>query len=116
MGVDVDEAGSDDLAACVDFLGASAEAFADRDDPVAVDCDIRDKGRAARTIDDGAAANHQIIHVRLPNLLADFLVSRENLSSKSPDANKRAKAPRCCYRSEERRVGKECYRKCRSRL
>src|SRR3546814_4406683 len=46
MGVDVDEAGSDDLAACVDFLGASAEAFADRDDPVAVDCDIRDKGRA----------------------------------------------------------------------
>src|SRR3546814_3422974 len=69
MGVDVDEAGSDDLAACVDFLGASAEAFADRDDPVAVDCDIRDKGRAARTIDDGAAANHQIIHVRLPNLL-----------------------------------------------
>src|SRR3546814_12713320 len=70
MGVDVDEAGSDDLAACVDFLGASAEAFADRDDPVDVDCDISDKGRAARTIDDGAAANHQIIHVRLPNLLA----------------------------------------------
>src|SRR3546814_9177387 len=47
MGVDVDEAGSDDLAACVDFLGASAEAFADRDDPVAVDCDIRSEAHTS---------------------------------------------------------------------
>src|SRR5690606_34029883 len=66
MGVDVDEARGDDLAAGVDFLCAPAELFADRDDPVAVDRDIGDKGRAARTIDDGAAANHQTIHARLP--------------------------------------------------
>src|SRR3546814_15534402 len=101
MGVDVDEAGSDDLAACVDFLGASAEAFADRDDPVAVDCDIRDKGRAARTIDDGAAANHQIIHVRLPNLLARFFSF--------------TRKPIIKLSSDERRVGKESVSTCRSR-
>src|SRR3546814_9135469 len=62
MGVDVDEAGGDDLAAGVDVFAARAQVFADRDDPVAVDRDVGDKGRAARTIDDGAAANHQIIH------------------------------------------------------
>ena len=89
MGVDVDEAGGDDLAGGVDFLASRAEVFTHRDDPVAVDRDVRDKGRSARTIDDGAAANHQIMHVRSP----DFLVSRRNLSSKSRDANKRAAAP-----------------------
>src|SRR3546814_9008636 len=59
---------SDDLAAGVDVFAARAQVFADRDDPVAVDRDVGDKGRAARTIDDGAAANHQIIHVRSPKL------------------------------------------------
>ncbi len=67
MGVDVDEAGGDDLASGVDFLGASAQVFPHCDDPVAVDRDVRDQGFPTRTIDNGTAANHQIIHVCSPD-------------------------------------------------
>ena len=72
MGVHVDESGGDDLAAGVDFLASRAEILAHGDDAVAIDRDIRDKGRSARTIDDGAAANHQIMHVRSPKLLGQI--------------------------------------------
>lgn len=66
MGVNVDEAGGDDLAARVDFLAPGAEVGADRDDAIALYRHIGHHGRTARAIDDGAAANHQIVHLALP--------------------------------------------------
>ncbi len=66
VGVDVDEARRDDLAARVDFLAPRCQILAHRNDAVAVDRDVGDERRAARAIDDRAAANHQIMHVRLP--------------------------------------------------
>ena len=70
MGVDVDEAGGDDLAAGVEFVAPYTEIFADRDDAITVNRDIRDKGRSAHTIDDGAAAYHQIKHPESPDLFS----------------------------------------------
>src|SRR5690606_32252612 len=80
MGVDVDEAGGDDPAARVDLLAARADVGADRDDAVAVDRDIGDKGLRARTIDDRAAANHQNMHAACPDYLALSFVAGRNLS------------------------------------
>ncbi|BBB09734.1 hypothetical protein SPYCW_2750 [Sphingopyxis sp. EG6] len=70
MGVDVDKAGGDDLAAGVDFVAPCTEVFAHRDDAITIDRDIRDKGRAARAIDDGTAAYHQIKHPESPDLFS----------------------------------------------
>src|SRR3546814_6396467 len=66
MGVDVDEAGGDDPAARVDLFAPGGQVRADRDDAVPIHRDIGDEGLAARTIDDRAAANHQIVHIRSP--------------------------------------------------
>src|SRR5690606_30687228 len=76
MGVHIDETGGDDLAGGIDLGASGAQIFADRDDAGPVDCDVRDKGVAARSVDDRAAANHQIMHIRSP----DYLVSWRNLS------------------------------------
>ncbi|GAA0866320.1 hypothetical protein GCM10009115_28560 [Sphingopyxis soli] len=72
MGVDVDEAGGNDLAGRIDFLACGAKVPADRDDAVARHRDIRNERRAARSVDDGAAAYHQIMHPDSPV----YLVSR----------------------------------------
>ena len=60
MGVDVDEAGGDDLAGGVDLAPGGAADLADLDDAVAVDRDVALEGRRARAVDDGAATNNQI--------------------------------------------------------
>jgi hypothetical protein len=60
VGVDVDEAGRDQLALGVDFLGAAFCDLADHSDAVAGDADIGFDGRTAGAIDDGAAADDQV--------------------------------------------------------
>ncbi len=47
-------------------LAPGAEVGADRDDAIALYRHIGHHGRTARAIDDGAAANHQIVHLALP--------------------------------------------------
>ena len=61
MGVDIDKAGGDDLAAGVDLLPARAAHLADNADAVAIDGDIADIRFAASAIDDGAATDDQIM-------------------------------------------------------
>src|SRR3546814_8338940 len=67
MGVDVDETGSDDLARRVDLFAPGADVRSHRDDAVALDRHIGHERLAARAVDDGAAANHQIVHLSLPS-------------------------------------------------
>ena len=59
MRVNVDEARRDELAACVDLLGALGNAVADGRDPAVDREKIRLIGIATRTIDDRAVADHQ---------------------------------------------------------
>jgi hypothetical protein len=58
--VDIDEAGGDQLALGVEFLGPAAGDLADGGDCVADDADIGFDRRAPGAIDDGAATNDQI--------------------------------------------------------
>ena len=60
--VDVDEAGRDQQAAGVDLAPALADVVAHRGDGVAVDGDVGLAARRAGAVDDGAAADHEIVH------------------------------------------------------
>ena len=60
MGVDIDEAGGDEFALGVDFLGAACGDVTDRGDAVANNTDIGVARGAARTVDDGAATDYHI--------------------------------------------------------
>ena len=69
MGVEIDEAGRDDLAFGVDLLLAAARGLGlDGGDPIAGDQYVGLIGLAATAIDDGAVAYDQvdISHRRLP--------------------------------------------------
>ena len=66
MGVDVDKARRDDPAGRVDFLATLVFDLADGRDQALVDCDIAPERRAARSIDDGSAPDHQIMHFDSP--------------------------------------------------
>src|ERR1700722_13439822 len=60
MGVDVDEAGCDRQAACVDFVGGRANDAADRRDLAVGHGDVSLERRAAIAVHDGAAADDEI--------------------------------------------------------
>jgi hypothetical protein len=66
VGVDVDEAGCDDVAGRIDLLESGDIDRADGRDHAAVDGNIRVPGRATSSIDHKAATNHQIMHCRSP--------------------------------------------------
>ena len=61
MGVDVDEAWRDELAARVDFLRASAGELANSGDPAVLHRDIGLDHRAAKAVGDRTVADHEII-------------------------------------------------------
>ena len=64
MGVHIDPAGSDEQALGIDFPLARADVAADVSDLVAVDGQIADERWSASAIDDGAAANNEVMHER----------------------------------------------------
>jgi hypothetical protein len=61
VGVDVDEAGRHERAVGVDRAVRRARDAADRDDPVALDRNVAGESGSARPVDDGAAADHEIV-------------------------------------------------------
>ena len=70
MGMDVNKAGGDNFAAGIDLFAALRRNAADRSNQPAVDGDIACETGFARTIDNRAAANDQIMHV--PTLLCQI--------------------------------------------
>src|SRR5204862_466805 len=60
VGVDVDEAGGDQLAARVDFFGAGAGDLSNGGDAAVLDRDIGFERRLAGPVDDGPAAHDQV--------------------------------------------------------
>src|SRR5579859_2549050 len=75
MRVQIDEAGRDDKAACIDLFGTSCGNLADLDDAIARDGDIGDDGRTTRSVDNGAVADHhaRILTHGLPSSLTDLV-------------------------------------------
>ena len=61
MGVNIDEAGRDQLAAGIDLFRTAPLYGPDRDNFTATNGNIADEGLRAGPIDDGATPNHQII-------------------------------------------------------
>ena len=61
MGVDVDEAGGDDLAGRIDLLIGGAVDRADRGDPIALDGEVALVRLSTAAVDDRAVANDHII-------------------------------------------------------
>ncbi len=71
VGVDVHEAGGDQLALRVDLFGAASLNVADRDDGAGVDGDVSHEGLSAQAVGDLAASDHQIVcHARSSSLPA----------------------------------------------
>ena len=66
MGVDVDKAGGDNRASGVDHFARIARNGADLDDQAVLDRDVRRIASCTRAIDNRAAADNQIKHIRLP--------------------------------------------------
>ena len=64
MRVDVDESGCDQQPGRVDFPPTWAEIVTDRGDPIAIDCHVGDPCGRPRTVNDVAATNHQIMHLK----------------------------------------------------
>ena len=62
MGVHVDPAGRDEQAVGVDFAPRRALLAADCGDAAAVDRDVSGERRLTGPIDDGAAANDDVVH------------------------------------------------------
>ena len=62
VGVDIDEAGSDQQAVGVDFLAPEVVDFADGGDNAVVNGDIGLAGRRAGTVDDESVADDKIVH------------------------------------------------------
>ena len=59
--MDVDEAGRNRQAACVDFFSAArSQARADGGDPAAADRDVACDGRLAQAVEDGAVADDEV--------------------------------------------------------
>ena len=71
MGVDVDKAGGDDGASCVNFLARCTGDRADFNDQAVLDRHVSGIARCARAINDGAAANDHIVHVCVPGLRSE---------------------------------------------
>src|SRR5690606_32494248 len=89
MGVDVDKARRDNLAAGVDLFATGAQIGAHRGNSVTLDRDIGNEGSGARAIDDRAAANYQIVHPDSP----DFWFQEETYHQ-IPDVQIIAPVPR----------------------
>src|SRR5438093_555088 len=71
MGVNVDEARSDDLPVRVDFLATAAVHRTNRGDQPILDRQITNEGRRFGAVDDGSTAYHHVecgSHVRPPGL------------------------------------------------
>ncbi|MBA7468283.1 hypothetical protein ES707_03526 [subsurface metagenome] len=66
MGVHVDPAGGHHQAGGIDVAFGGAELAADRCDLAAFDGDVASEGGFARAVDDGAAANDDVVHASLP--------------------------------------------------
>ena len=62
MGVDIDPAGRDQQAVRVDLALRRPGLAADRGDPAAIDRNVAGKGFAPGAVDDGAAANDDVVH------------------------------------------------------
>jgi hypothetical protein len=62
VGVDVDEARGDETARGVERLGAVVVDTPDDADPAVVDRHVPGPGRRAGPVDDGAAADHEVVH------------------------------------------------------
>ena len=62
MRVHVDPAGRDQKPGRVDLAPAGTELAADRGDPLAGDRHVAGEGRLAGAVDDGAAANDDVVH------------------------------------------------------
>src|SRR5690606_31745415 len=72
MRVHIDEAGGHDLAARVDFLAAAAFDLADGDDGAAVNGDVGLDGLSPGSVVNGAAADHEIVHVLSPRKCSEW--------------------------------------------
>ena len=66
MGVDVDKAGCDDLACCVNLFAALRADMSNRRNYTAVHCNISNKARRAGAINHGSTTNNKIMHTDSP--------------------------------------------------
>src|SRR5580704_991750 len=108
MGVDIDPAGGDQQAVRVDLAPAGAGLAADRGDLAVIDRDIASKGLRAGAVEDGAAANDDIMHLASPGKsLAQHEpggTAAQSLAPHGPMPQRRAPAAREDAMSERQRV------------
>src|SRR5262249_61216381 len=68
MGVHISPPGGDQKPVGLDHPPRRRGLAADRGDPLAIDCYVTGERRAAGSVDDGAAANDDVVHGWLPPL------------------------------------------------
>jgi hypothetical protein len=75
--VHVDPAGRNHQSRGIDLASGDSLFSADPSDPTARNCDVAAKCRLAGTIDDGAAANNDIVHANPPKISFIFAAIAE---------------------------------------